>query len=168
MKESFEPLRRADHIERREGESTIDYLRRLEKSEQYLFHGSSDRIEELEPRDPITDATDEQENKRTAVYAYSSPELAIQRAILPKRSDIEGDWDVVGGTNPLQPEQPLLQTTPNLLLGSGWVHVLLRKNFEHTHGYQWVSEMPVRPRAFVGVTPETYRDMGGVHEVIEE
>lgn len=153
-------------IERREGEGAAEYLRRIEATEAYLFHGSPVEIAELEPREPVTDATDNPDNKRIAVYAYSSAALAAQRAILPLRSDVEGDWDIVGGTNPDQPGQPLLKTTPNLTLGKGFIHVVPRSSFVHTGGYQWISESPVRPEAVVAVDPEVYGELGGVHEYI--
>lgn len=157
--------RHVDHaaVERVRGEAAAEYLRRLEASGQYLFHGSPDEIAVLEPRDPVTDATDDPENKRTAVYAYSSAALGVQRAIVDRRN-VEGDWDIAGGTDPDDPSAPLLVTTSNLPLGNGYVHVLPRGSFRHTGGYQWVSESRVAPVATVKVDPETYAKLGGTHK----
>ncbi len=154
-------------VERREEESTADYLRRLEVSGQFLFHGSPREIGELEPRDPVTDATDNPDNKQLAVYAYSSAALGVQRAIISGRDDVEGDWDIVGGTDPESPETPLLMTTPNIPLQSGYLHILPRSSFRQTGGYQWVSESPVKPYAIVDVDPGVYRELGGEYREIK-
>lgn len=165
--QTAEPGQQRREVERREGEGTVEYLRRLESTGRYLFHGSPSEIEALEPRDPVTDATDNPENKRRAVYAYSSPALSIQRAIVD-RSKAEGEWDIVGGTDPEKPDVPLLMTTANLPLGTGYVHVLPRGAFRHAGGYQWVSESPVAPVDTVEVGPETYQELGGAHRIIAE
>ncbi|KKW28819.1 MAG: hypothetical protein UY72_C0061G0014 [Candidatus Uhrbacteria bacterium GW2011_GWD2_52_7] len=153
-------------IERREGESTARYLRRLEESGKYLFHGSEQHILELEPRNPETDATDEAENKLLAVYAYDAAALAVQRAIA-HRSGVE-DWEIIGGTDPKHPETPLLITSQNIPIGSGYLHVLSRDHFRHTVGYQWVSESAVRPLNVIDVDPSVYAELGGVHRYTNE
>lgn len=155
------------NVERREGETTEDYLRRLEESGEYLFHGSSQKIDELEPRDPVADASDNPDNKRVAVYAFSSPALATQFAIIQSKHDVKEDWNIIGGTDSENSDRPLLRTTPNLKLGKGYVHVLPRQQFTLTEGYQWICEKPIRPIEAVEVDPEIYGKLGGEHRTIK-
>ena len=60
-------------------------------------------------------------------------------------------------------DKPLLVTTSNLPLGVGYVHVLPRDRFRHTDGFQWVSEVVVKPIVTVSVDPETHLQLGGTH-----
>lgn len=151
-------------IEQKEGESTVDYLRRLDATEAFVFHGSSRAIDELEPRDLVTDASDDLNNKRVVIYAYEHPVLAAQFAIIGARADRVGDWEVRCGVDANM--NPVLETTSNVALAHGTVHVLPRGMFQKTHGeegYQWICEKPVRVLAHVEVTPETFVELGGTH-----
>lgn len=151
--------------QRREGEDAVEYLRRLEGSGRFLFHGSHDEIEILEPRDPVTDATGDADNKVLAVYAYSSAALSVQRAIV-NRANLDSEWEILGGTDPNNQDVPLLATTPNLVLTDGFVYVLPRGSFRKTGGYQWISESPIAPIKTIKVNPKVYSDLGGVHRSI--
>ena len=153
-------------VERQEGEDIAKYLRRLEQTHRYLFHGSPKALQTLEPRNPTTDATDNPENKHVAVYAYDSAALGIQRAIVD-RSAVQGEWDIIGGTDPQNPDVPLLMTTPNIVLGEGYVYVLSKEAFRHTGGYQWVCENTVSPLVAVKVDAGTYEALGGTYKMIE-
>ncbi len=149
-------------------ETYAQYLERLEKTGRYLFHGSpAKNILKLEPR-AATDVSGDPWRNDTAVFATPTAALAVQRAILPDRSTIQGEWKVSSGTNPQNPAEPLLVVSSNILLGDGTVYVLDKRGFTSNEtGSQWKSNEPVRPLTEITVDPEVYEQLGGKTKIIE-
>jgi hypothetical protein len=157
-----------DKIEvRLPGETTAQYLLRLEQSNKYLFHGSKDPlIDKLKPR-PANDADLDPWKNDTAVYAHGHASVAIQSAIRPSKTEINGECRIITGTRREPPYEPLIQMTENVHLSPGVVYVLPKEGFErHLAEGQWKSKVEVAPLAIIGVNMQDYQEIGGQIEII--
>jgi len=145
-------------------ETIPDYLRRLQWTGNYLFHGSPfGAIAELEPRLAADLSGDPWKNDR-AVFAVPDAALAVQRALLPDLRKIEGPRVIITGKNPQAPAEPYMEISRNVAvaLGSGSLYVLPKTGFEvHPKGGQWKSKEPVKPIMELPVGPDDYERLGG-------
>ncbi len=148
---------------RNDDEPTGAYLMRLEATKNYLFHGSPVAgIAELEPRLSTDVGGDPRVHNVFAVFATEKAALASQRAILPVRDSITGEWSVSAGTNPKKMDEPLLTVSENITLSTGVVYVLPRDGFEYIEGWgQWKKMEPVTPLGEIKVVVADYVEMGG-------
>ena len=58
-------------------QTPVELLQEIQNSNKYLFHGSSQNLDKLEPRLPKGDMSDEVFNKTESVYATSSAARAV-------------------------------------------------------------------------------------------
>ena len=144
-----------------------DVLMNLEKENAYVFHGSPEQIEILEPRQA------EKRNKKTgemekyeepAVYATIYAETAIFRAMINPKGVI-GDSESKFGMN----ERGLhFSATRNLLEAAkkktGKVYVLDKQKFKDFKGMQCKSGELITP---LGVVEVTFDDLPKNIEVLE-
>ncbi|MDO8551501.1 MAG: hypothetical protein Q7S03_02370 [bacterium] len=109
--------------EKVENEKASDYIKRLEGTGEYIFHGSpSGNIKELETRLAKEVSADPWGNDE-AVYAVPGV-IAVGRAILPPRGNIIGKWSIASSSDPLENGGPKVWISPNVQLGEGSVYVL--------------------------------------------
>jgi len=127
----------------------------LEKEGKYVFHGSPEQIEILEPRqaEKINKKTGEMEKYgEPAIYATVYAETAIFRALINAK-DVIGDSESSFGMN----ESGLhFSTTKNLLEAAkkkvGKVYVLDRQKFSNFRGMQCESNESITPLDIVEVS----------------
>jgi hypothetical protein len=148
--------------ERLSSESSADYLRRLEALQRYLFHGSSDSLEELTPRAPVTDAGTDPWEMETAVYASPNVVGVVGMSILQRRSERQGLWKVKVNFDPSSKHENEIKITENVGLTEGFVHVVSKEGFEpNESGDQYKSRQAVKPLTVVKVLPFDFYQMGG-------
>lgn len=149
---------------REENETIPDYLRRLQETGNFLFHGSPfGAITELEPR-LATDLSGDPWKNDQAVFAVPDAALAVQRALLPDLRKIEGARVIITGKNPQNPTEPYMEISSNVAaaLGQGSLYVLPKTGFDaHPKGGQWKSKDPVKPIIELPVGPDDYKGLGG-------
>lgn len=148
-------------MERQNGESVVDYLKRLDESGRYLFHGSPyGGLKILEPR-KADDASGGEWGNDTAVYAVRAI-IAAGRAIMPKRETLVGTWSISSDRDPLVPGGPKVRITSNIVPMRGSVYALDKNGFiSNPKSTEWKSKEPVSVLAEIIVTPEDYVSMGG-------
>jgi len=167
-KETNDAIDNLNLPKRKEGESTSNYLKRLDEDGRFLFHGSPyAQIEILEPRKANDVGGDEWGND-TAVYAVAAV-IAVGRAILPKREMIKGDWNIGSSRDPNRPGGPITTISSNITLSKGSVYIVDKQGFlPNKEGNEWKSKKQVKILAEVKVEPENYKEMGGVIKVLDE
>jgi len=133
----------------------------LAESGRYLFHGSSLKLKELEPRQAYTrnHQTGLMEKDGTpAVFATNVPDIAIFMAIMDKsriRGEFRTSFDCTNGNGRINVR---LSATSNVLSSldelSGFVHVLEFSDFNKREGKvaEYISLVSVFPVAVVSVT----------------
>ncbi len=153
---------------RKEGENAVEYLKRLENSGEFVFHGSPNRdIAVMEPR-PATDTSGDSFKNDTAVFADARSAYAILRALIPSRDKVSGDWTLSTGMRKGIPE---IQASEDIarMFGTerGMVYVMPKKDFEESKDLvQWKSKNPEKPFYKVEVGIEDYKSVGGKIEVV--
>ncbi len=140
-------------------ESSRDQLLALEKTGQYLFHGSMGSFESLEPRQAINDnelTRKREQHGEPAICATPFADVAIFSALIKANAHNIKDesncrYDLDGSN---------FETTPNLLAAAqkttGKVYVLDKNDFQlfGGEGYEWRSDKNVVPVKVIEVTAE--------------
>ena len=132
-------------------------LLELERSGQYVFHGSARSIETLEPRQgrDFSERTGRMEpDGAPAVAATEHADVAIFRALVnPEQfpgSGYGSGFGVADGKHHFEATQEVLDGIKDK---AGYVHVLLKRGFQPVRG-EWRAEEPVRPESIVRVTAD--------------
>lgn len=141
----------------------MSLIRMLAESGRYVFHGSSLKLKQLEPRQAYKrnhDTGRMEKDGLPVVFATNVPDIAIFMAIVDK-SRINGEFntyfDCTNGNGCINVR---LSATPNVLTLlpelSGFVYVLETSDFKKRHGKiaEYISQKPVYPVAVVPVTAE--------------
>lgn len=146
-------------------QTPVELLQEIQNSNKYLFHGSSQNLDKLEPRLPKGDMSDEVFNKTESVYATSSAARAVVSAIMPKD---EGSWgtlqDGEGNITLVCSQTVLDQIHP------GFVMVLCDRDKaikdENPVSNQYKYDEAKVPLLTIPVTLEDFKNLGGKIEVI--
>lgn len=143
------------------GETNLEYLIRLEKSGDFLFHGSQNQeITVLEPRQAYS-SDGEAEKNDLAVYASELFGTAVQRAVVDLKASGDSRFGMYRSTFPDKAPKFTIKVTKNVVFGPGVVYVLSRKDFFPSAGDSWRAKEPVKPIAKVVVDRSLYEEMGG-------
>ena len=136
-------------------------LLKLEKRGKFVFHGSLDTIDILEPQQAYNnnEKTGQMEKDGDpAVFATIYADVAIFRALINSK-DVVGESTSEFGTNG---EQLYLSATKNLLDQTekkiGKVYVLDKQKFKDFKGMQCQSEESIVPIKVIKVTVEDLPD----------
>jgi hypothetical protein len=149
-----------------------EFLLDVEKKDGYLFHGSAERIEWLEPCQPYR--CDQNtgamvEDGGPCVSASPFADIAIFRSLINRRTKGGVGWSAFG----VRGGKPSLRTTRQVLdtvRGKkvvGWVHILERDQFYQRNEAEWRSLMPVKPISVIRVDCEDlppYVEVGESHD----
>lgn len=127
-------------------------LLELEKLDKYVFHGSGENLEKLEPRQALNYTTEiPEKDGRPAIFASQSVDYAIFMAIINKNNCLKG---LRSGANTSSrkdgtykitfsaTKETLKQLTPE---SSGWVYVFDRVSFQKIKPTEFVSYNKVTP-----------------------
>lgn len=148
--------------------STLHRLRSLEQSGLYLFHGSGERIDTLEPRQAVSQGKSDGE---PAVCAAYDPDTAIYMALMDSARKVvlaSGQSCRTGYSR--NKDAYRFYATKNITdavrSASGWVHVISRNGFTtYYEGTEMRRISPVDPLEAVQVQ---FEDFGFTIDVIEE
>ena len=122
----------------------------LEKEGIYVFHGSPELLEELEPRQPKTyDYNLKQivNDGKLAVAATPFVEIAIFRAIINRKVEVEKGrcWSRFSSDD----GKLEFETTPEVIelakKVKGYVYVFKKEDFERYNSMEWRSAHKVKP-----------------------
>ena len=125
-------------------------LMSLEKEGAYVFHGSTELIKELEPRQAkIWDKEKKEmvEHGEPSVVATPFAEIAIFRAVISSKikSDDGKHYSAFGSGG----EKPFFETTPSVLKNAkdaiGYVYVFKKDGFEKISPMEWRSNKKLKP-----------------------
>ncbi len=142
-------------------------LLELEKDGKYVFHGSADVIQILEPRQAynINQKTGaDEKDGNPAVFATPNADVAIFRALISGRDLSENSESKFG----MDEQGPHFSATQNLLDNArskiAKVYVLDRSKFTNFEGSQCRSEESMTPVQVIEVTGEDLPNNIGVIE----
>jgi hypothetical protein len=134
-----------------------DRLLRLEQEGHFVFHGSPETIQSLEPRQAYNDNLETEEKEKDgapAVFATPFVDVAIFRALV-NTVDVEGDsrsnFGMEDGVINFAATQNLLDRAKDK---KGFVYVLKKEGFDEPIGMQCRSEESVMPVETVEVSIE--------------
>jgi len=138
-------------------------LLELEKEGKYVFHGSPNLVEILEPRQAYTSddksGKDIKDGKSPAVFASPYADAAIYRA-LSRRENVTGDSENAfgmkdDGTIYFTASQKLIDAAKSKI---GKVYVLDKAGFSEPLGTDVKTENPVKPILVIDVTVDDLPD----------
>ena len=127
-----------------------EILMNLEKEGLYVFHGSTELIEELEPRQAkVWDKEKKEmtEHGEPSVVATPFAEIAIFRAVISNKIKAEDgkNYSSFG----FDGEKPFFETTPSVLKNAkdaiGYVYVLKKEDFIKISPMEWRSDKKLKP-----------------------
>jgi len=133
----------------------LDELRRLEKTGEYLFHGSPDKdIQILEPRQAYTWINGEKtEDGDPGVAATPYLDIAIFRSLIQAGSQFSVDGDELSFSATKEAQEIAKNKV-------GYVYVLPRNFFKPKNGYplamDWRCEKNVKP---INIVEVQYKDL---------
>lgn len=125
-------------------------LMNLEKEGLYVFHGSTELIQELEPRQANIWDKDKKEmikHGESSVVATPFVEIAIFRAIISNKikADDGKHYSAFGSDG----EKPYFETTPFMLKNAkdavGYVYVFKKEDFIKLSPMEWRSGKKLKP-----------------------
>lgn len=124
-------------------------LMTLEKEGIYVFHGSPDLVEELEPRQAKIwnkEKKEMTEHGEPSIVATPFAEIAIFRAIINDRIKSDGGkhYSAFGSDG----EKPFFETTPSVLKNAknaiGYVYVFKKEDFVKISPMEWRSNKKLK------------------------
>ena len=127
-----------------------EILMNLEKEGLYVFHGSTESIEELEPRQAKIWDKDKKEmieHGEPSVVATPFAEVAIFRAIISNKikADDGKHYSAFGSDG----KKPYFETTPSVLKNAkdviGYVYVFKKEDFSKLSSMEWRSSKNLKP-----------------------
>lgn len=122
----------------------------LEKEDAYVFHGSTELLGELEPRQAkIWDKGKKEmaEHGEPSVVATPFAEIAIFRAIISNKikSDDDKHYSAFGSDG----DKPFFETTPSVLKNAkdavGYVYIFRKEDFVKISPMEWRSNKKLKP-----------------------
>lgn len=122
----------------------------LEKEGLYVFHGSTELIEELEPRQAKIwdkDKKEMTEHGTPSVVATPFAEVAIFRAVISNeiKADDGKHYSAFGSDG----DKPFFETTPSVLKNAkdaiGYVYVFKKEDFNKVSPMEWRSNKKLKP-----------------------
>lgn len=125
-------------------------LMNLEKEGIYVFHGSMELIEELEPRQPKIFDKDKKEmieHGESSIAATPFAEIAIFRAVISNK--IKSNDGTHSSSFGYDGHQLSFRTTPEILEQSkdavGYVYVFKKEDFTKFSPMEWRSNKKLKP-----------------------
>lgn len=143
-------------------------LLELEKTEKYVFHGSSDKLEELEPRQGYNynkELNKMVEDGEPVVSAAPYVEIAIFRAIINNDNAPKNHKSGFRYSNNELSFRAPQETLDQIKNKRGFIHVLDRNDFIRVPGMFWRSDHVVKPAEIIEVD---YNDLPEKIEIINE
>ena len=135
-------------------QSGREMLEQLAKTGDFVFHGSPDKLERLEPRQQmhLNEETGKSEpDGEPAVCATISPEVAIFRSLVSshvaKRAGLKWYWSEFG----MRDGKPHFKATPESISQAtksnsiGYVHIFNKKGFDQHDRLEWRAYQEVEP-----------------------
>jgi hypothetical protein len=131
-------------------EEDKETLMSLEKEGVYVFHGSTELLEELETRQAKIwdkDKKEMTEHGEPSLVATPFAEVAIFRAILSTKikADDGKHYSSFGSDG----ENPFFETTPTMLINAknavGYVYVFKKDDFAKLSPMEWRSDNKLKP-----------------------
>ncbi|MFC1710349.1 hypothetical protein ACFL0F_01640 [Patescibacteria group bacterium] len=130
-----------------------EYLHGLERTGEYVFHGSHKKLSRLEPRQPTT--SDEKTGRTVpdgepAVCATNYADIAIFRSLISGNRAIEKEMDHYSSFN-VKEGKPTFSTTQESLDRAnnpgivGYVHIFKREGFKKRDDMEWRSKSLIEP-----------------------
>lgn len=125
-------------------------LMALEREGIYVFHGSTELLEELEPRQAKIWDKDKKEmieHGEPSVVATPFAEVAIFRAVISNKikADDGKHYSAFGSDG----EKPYFETTPSVLKNAknavGYVYVFKKEDFTKLSPMEWRSDKKLKP-----------------------
>lgn len=151
----------------KESMPNLSQLTEYEATNQYLFHGSPHKLDQLIPHQ-ATDTSGDPFKNSTGVFSTPYVVRAIASAILPPAGSVKGpshvNISVLGASKGIS-----LKCTKNIYdnISSGYVHVISREGSEkHPKENQYRHKEVQLVLSAVKVTPEDFKSCGGVIELI--
>lgn len=128
-------------------------LLKLEKQSDFVFHGSPDKLEYLEPRQAYTWKGEEKiEDGKPAVFASNFAEIAIFMALINKQN-IKDTFRSGFGFSNNNLEFRLTRETFNKLNNlKGYVYVFNKEGFEFRNPVEYISYKIEKPIKIIEVT----------------
>ena len=155
-------------LENRFENDTCEILREIEQNGAYLFHGSRERIDVLEPRQAKDNSNSAFKNS-LGVFANTSALRAIASAIMPNRTKLtKGDY---WGTIEDNQGNVTVKCSNSVRekIGDGFVHVLGNKNQALqepiTGSTQYRYDTQQESKLVVPVTVKDFEKKGGRFEI---
>lgn len=135
----------------------------LEKTGKYVFHGSPDRIEILEPRQAVNKG---ENDGNPAIFATPHTDTAIFRSLINDRN-VTGDSESKFGIDDKKGGL-YFEATQNLIDNArgkiGKVYILDKKDFFQFEGTQCITEKTIKP---IRVIEVNYDDLPDYIKIIE-
>lgn len=156
----MEEIEKTSKIESKETVlSSRDKLLSLEKEGKFVFHGSPDEIETLEPRQPLIYNVQKKEKEKhgnPCVAATPYADIAIFRAIVNSKNFSHGGYASFlkvdkEGVMKLATTKQVLEEIEDK---KGFVYVLDKSVFDKFSNMEWRSESPIKPEDVIVVTAE--------------
>lgn len=126
----------------------------LERAGKFVFHGSPNINEKLEPRQQMQAIDREKEilveDGVPSVCATESSQIATFRAITASLKGQSGYYSAIY-YNPIKFELARA-VARDFSLDKGYVYSLDREKFNHERGSEWRSQEPVKPTLLIEVT----------------
>lgn len=140
----------------------------LEKTEKYVFHGSSDKLDELEPRQGFNFS--KKLNKMVkdgepAVSAAPYVEIAIFRAIINNDNAPKNHKSGFGYSNEELSFRASQETLNQVKNKKGFIYVLDRNEFTRVPGMFWRADHIIKPIEIIQVD---FNDLPEKIDIINE
>jgi len=139
--------------------SPREKLLSLEKEGKFVFHGSPDSIEILEPKQPLIfnkQSKAREKHGEPCVAATPYADIAIFRAVVNPRNFPEKGYASSFGVNKDNTARlcATKQVLENIKDKKGFVYVLDKSSFEKFSDMEWRSEQIIKPNEVILITAD--------------
>jgi hypothetical protein len=129
----------------------------------YLFHGSKEKVNVLEPRRAKDDDPNDKVGNLHAVYATADIRIPIVMALFDEKDHSKNGWRSFYETK----DEKMTVGGENITFTPGYIHVLPKESFQKTEDVdkdmeETVSYVPVTPVDIIQITPEVLNLIPGI------